>query len=135
MFGYTEQKDNVKSWYDGFVFGKYKDIYNPWSILNFLDKGQIAAYWANTSANSLVGKLIREGDRGIKEKMELLLKGQSIKEQIDEQIVYNQLDKQIFSCDDLLSSEVTSVMALAAVGELELYGLIEAIPGGRYKLL
>ena len=92
MFGYTEQKDKVKLWYDGFVFGKYKDIYNPWSILNFLDKGQIAAYWANTSANSLVGKLIREGDSGIKEKLELLLKGQTIKEQIDEQIVYNQLD-------------------------------------------
>ena len=50
-------------------------------------------------------------------------------------MIYNQLDKQIFSCDDLLSSEVNSVMALAAVGELELYGLIEAIPGGRYKLL
>jgi predicted Rossmann fold nucleotide-binding protein DprA/Smf involved in DNA uptake len=50
-------------------------------------------------------------------------------------MIYNQLDKQIFSCDDLLSSEVNSGMALAAVGELELYGLIEAIPGGRYKLL
>lgn len=50
-------------------------------------------------------------------------------------MIYNQLDKQIFSCDDLLSSEVNSIMALTAVGELELYGLIEAIPGGRYKLL
>ena len=50
-------------------------------------------------------------------------------------IIYNQLDKQIFTCDDLLSREVNSSMALAAVGELELYGLIEAIPGGRYKLL
>ncbi len=50
-------------------------------------------------------------------------------------MIYNQLNKQIFSCDDLLSSEVNPSMALAAVGELELYGLIEAIPGGRYKLL
>ncbi|MBQ3546095.1 MAG: AAA family ATPase [Lachnospiraceae bacterium] len=119
MFGYTEQKDNVKSWYDGFVFGKHKDIYNPWSILNFLDTGEITAYWANTSANSLVGKLIREGDRGIKEKMELLLKGQSIKEQIDEQIVYNQLD----------NNETAVWSLLVASGYMKVLG-VEI--GGRY---
>jgi hypothetical protein len=60
--GFTN-KDEVKRWYDGFVFGKVKDIYNPWSILNYLDKGELKAYWANTSSNSLIGKLIREGNR------------------------------------------------------------------------
>lgn len=58
----------------------------------FLDSGNITIYWANTSSNSLVGKLIREGDRKIKEKFEILLRGESIYSPIDEQIVYNQLN-------------------------------------------
>lgn len=90
--GLGEQKEEVKRWYDGFIFGSHKDIYNPWSILNFIDKGEYNTYWANTSANGLVGKLIREGNRHIKEDFEKLLKGESIKCPIDEQIVYNQLD-------------------------------------------
>lgn len=91
-YGYGEKKENVKWWYDGFVFGRQKDIYNPWSILNFLDTGKIATYWANTSGNSLVGKLIREGNRSIKTTFEELLKGEMIRCPIDEQIIYNQLD-------------------------------------------
>ena len=88
----SEKKKEVKCWYDGFIFGSHEDIYNPWSILNYLDTGKLATYWANTSSNSLVGKLLREGNRRIKEKFEILLKGESIQSPIDEQIVYNQLD-------------------------------------------
>ena len=90
--GLEKEKGKVKQWYDGFIFGKHKDIYNPWSILNFLDTGKISTYWANTSSNSLVGKLIREGDRRIKEKFEILLQGGVIRTPVDEQIVYNQLN-------------------------------------------
>ena len=90
--GLGEEKEDVKRWYDGFVFGKYKDIYNPWSILNFLDTGEYSTYWANTSSNSLVSKLIREGSHKIKQSFEVLLKGGIISCPIDEQIVYNQLD-------------------------------------------
>ena len=90
--GLSGEKKEVKQWYDGFIFGNYTDIYNPWSILNFLDKQKYAAYWANTSANSLVGKILREGDSRIKKKFERLLHGESIRSVIDEQIVYNQLD-------------------------------------------
>lgn len=90
--GLEKEKEKVKQWYDGFIFGNHRDIYNPWSILNFLDKKYFTTYWANTSSNSLVGKLIREGDRRIKEKFERLLKGEVIYTPIDEQIVYNQLD-------------------------------------------
>ncbi len=89
--GYQE-KEKVKEWYDGFIFGKIKDIYNPWSILNYLDKGKFNAYWANTSSNSLVGKLVREGSKGVKADFEKLLKGEHLVAPIDEQIVYNQLD-------------------------------------------
>ena len=67
-FGLENEKNEVKRWYDGFIFGTHKDIYNPWSILNYLDAKQYTTYWANTSANSLVGKLVREGNRLIKEK-------------------------------------------------------------------
>lgn len=88
-----ETKEQVKYWYDGFTFGKYKDIYNPWSVLNFLNKKRYDTYWANTSANSLVGKLIREGNKRVKLAFEGLLRGESIHCQIDEQIVYNQLDR------------------------------------------
>ena len=92
-YGYGDKKKDVKSWYDGFVFGNQKDIYNPWSILNFLNKGEIGTYWANTSSNSLVGKLIREGNRRVKTSFEALLRGEIIQCPIDEQIVYNQLDR------------------------------------------
>lgn len=90
--GLSDEKGEVKRWYDGFIFGEHKDIYNPWSILNFLDTKNFTTYWANTSSNSLVGKLIQEGSRRIKEKFEVLLRGESIESDIDEQIVYNQLN-------------------------------------------
>lgn len=92
-YGLSTEKEQVKYWYDGFTFGKYNSIYNPWSILNFLDKRIFRTYWANTSSNSLVGKLLREGNRRIKEKFEILLHGESIETPVDEQIVYNQLDQ------------------------------------------
>ena len=90
--GMGEEKEKVKKWYDGFVFGKHRDIYNPWSILNFLNKGEYETYWANTSSNSLVGKLIREGNGAIKKQFEELLLGNHLQVAIDEQIVYNQLN-------------------------------------------
>ena len=90
-YGMPERKTAVKQWYDGFTFGKVTDIYNPWSILNYLDTGRLAAYWANTSSNSLAGKLIREGDKRIKTSFENLMQGKSLRVEIDEQIVYSQL--------------------------------------------
>ena len=91
-YGMSEKKMEVKQWYDGFTFGNVTDIYNPWSILNYLSKKRLAAYWANTSSNSLAGKLIREGDKGIKTSFENLMQGKSLHAEIDEQIVYSQLD-------------------------------------------
>ena len=91
-YGQGDKKRQVKDWYDGFTFGSRRDIYNPWSIINFLDKGKVGAYWANTSSNSLAGKLIREGSADIKKTFEHLLQGESIRVEIDEQVVYSQLD-------------------------------------------
>lgn len=114
-FGFTEeevyaamdeagriQKQQVKEWYDGFTFGGVQDIYNPWSILNYLEKGKFAAYWANTSGNHLVSRLIREGKRGVKQSFGRLLKGEHLRTPIDEQIVYSQLNGNARSIWSLL---------------------------------
>lgn len=90
-FGLGKEKEKVKFWYDGFVFGKHTDIYNSWSIINFWDTGKYDTYWANTSANSLTAKLIREGNRRIKMSLEQLLQGEHIRCSIEEQMVYNRL--------------------------------------------
>lgn len=92
-FGLSGQKEAVKQWYDGFTFGGKKDIYNPWSITNFLDKKKFFPYWASTSSNGLVNRLIQTASPGIKEHMEQLLKGEEIVVSFDEQIVFDQLDK------------------------------------------
>ncbi len=92
-YGLSEKKEEVKAWYDGFIFGKKKDIYNPWSIINYLDVRKIGAYWANSSSNSLVGKLIREGSAEIKMVMERLIQGEAFYTSFDEQIVFSQLDQ------------------------------------------
>lgn len=90
-YGLSDQKQKVKDWYDGFSFGKRKDIYNPWSIINFVDKKRVGAYWANTSVNRLVEKLIRESKPKVKQAFEDLLDGGTLHMEIDEQIVYDQL--------------------------------------------
>lgn len=91
-YGFMDMKEEVKLWYDGFSFGKVQGIYNPWSIINFLDKGEVGPYWTNTSSNNLAGNLIRQGSRQIKETFEILLSGESITTEINEQIVYEQLN-------------------------------------------
>ena len=90
--GMPDRKQEVKSWYDGFTFGDHTDIYNPWSVLNYLDKRKAGTYWANSSSNSLVGKLIREGSADIKQEFEDLISGKPIIKPIDEQIVYGELE-------------------------------------------
>ena len=92
-YGLSDKKAEVKKWYDGFIFGNVADIYNPWSILNYLDTGRITTYWANTSSNSLVGKLIREGNKNIKQNFEELMQGKKLHVRLDEQVVYNQLSE------------------------------------------
>ena len=91
--GMSMKKAKIKEWYDGFTFGNVKDIYNPWSITNFLKTGKFNAYWADTSSNGLVNKLIQTASAEIKELMERLLKMENIEVKFDEQIVFDQLGK------------------------------------------
>ena len=92
-FGLQEQKEEVRDWYDGFSFGAKKDIYNPWSITNFLDKREFRPYWAATSSNSLVSRLLQTAEADIKEGMEDLIEGREITVSFDEQVVFDQLDR------------------------------------------
>lgn len=105
-FGFTEEevfsamdeygltnKDEVKQWYDGFTMGNIRDIYNPWSIINFLSKKKLDIYWANTSSNNLVSRLVQEGNAELKVQFERLLQRRSIIAELDEEIVFNQLDQ------------------------------------------
>lgn len=91
-YGLDARKNEVKKWYDGFCFGDVKDIYNPWSILNYLDTKTAAPYWVNTSSNQLISKLLQGGNKEVKESFEKLLHRECIYTEIDEQIIYGQLD-------------------------------------------
>ena len=101
-FGLSAEQQMVKQWYDGFIFGSQKDIYNPWSITNFLKHRKLRPYWASTSSNQLVSRLIRTASSRIKEQMEELLLGNEISVTFDEQIVFHQLDQNENSIWSLL---------------------------------
>ena len=93
-YNLSNKKVEVKRWYDGFTFGDKCDIYNPWSIINYLDKKELGSYWADSSSNGLVNKLVKTGSPNLKKTMEILIEGGVIEKRIDEQIVYNQLEKR-----------------------------------------
>ena len=125
-FGFTEKevfaamdeynmtnKSEVKEWYDGFTIGSVQDIYNPWSIINFLDEGKLKLYWANTSSNGLISRLVQKGNAELKVQFERLLQRQSIITELDEEIVFNQLEQDpdaIWSL--LLASGYLTVMQI-----------------------
>ena len=92
-YGMSDKKAVVKQWYDGFTFGSLKDIYNPWSITNFLKEKKLKPYWAATSSNALISRLIQGSSAEIKSLMESLVNGKSIEVNFDEQIVFNRLEK------------------------------------------
>lgn len=127
-YGLSEQKCLVKQWYDGFTFGKTSEIYNPWSIINFLREKKVAAYWVATSSNGLVNQLIRQGSTDVKQDMETLLVGGSIKVKMDEQIVFSALDYSDSAVWSLLLASgylkaVSVEMKYGAAGPSEIYEL------------
>jgi len=138
--GLSDEKEKVKLWYDGFTFGKSKDIYNPWSIINFLDEKNYKTYWADSSSNGLINSLVKTGSSYIKMMMETLLKGETIDVQIDEQIVFSQLDYsedavwslmlasgylKVISSDKLTGDRTKSVMYKLALTNFEIKLMFE----------
>ena len=119
-FGLLGKAQEVKLWYDGFTFGSQTDIYNPWSIINYLNKKRAGLYWANTSSNRLVGKLLREGNREIKQAFERLLAGEHLITPIEEQMVYDQLDTNEWAIWSLLlASGYLKVVSYEKYEEIE----------------
>ncbi len=112
-------KKDVKKWYDGFSFGNYTDIYNPWSIASFIENnGKYENYWADTSSNGLVNALMQTGVPGIKQTMEALLQGKSFEAELDEKIVFDQLDGSVSAVWSLLlATGYLKVLDLKYVGE------------------
>ncbi len=76
-FNIQEEKEEIKKWYDGYKIGEVEGIYNPWSIINYLNKKVLMPYWVNTSSNDLI-KLVLKNSSTIKEKIERLLKDEEI---------------------------------------------------------
>ena len=113
------EKGNVKKWYDGFTFGSHTDIYNPWSICSFIENnGKYENYWADTSSNGLVNSLMQTGVPGIKQTMEALLQGKSFEAELDEKIVFDQLDGSVSAVWSLLlATGYLKVLDLKYVGE------------------
>lgn len=91
--GLADQQEEVRRWYDGFTFGTHTDIYNPWSITNYLKYKEFSTYWADTSGNQLAGNLIRRGSNELKEALLDLLEGREYVIQLDEQIIFSQLEE------------------------------------------
>ena len=117
--GLGEEKEQVKHWYDGFIFGSHTDIYNPWSITSFVkNNGKYSAYWVNTSSNGLLHSLVQTGKAEMKKTIETLIRGGSFQTMLDEQIVFNQLgSSETALWSFLLATGYLKDVAAETVGE------------------
>jgi hypothetical protein len=90
-----ENEEAVTRWYNGYIFGKEQVIYNPWSILSYLENTQreLKPYWVNTSSNDIIKKMIVEGDANIKQEIEVLLAGGTLRKSISEDVVFGNIQE------------------------------------------
>ncbi len=112
-FELEDKEKEVKFWYDGFTIGDRTDIYNPWSITNFLDEKVFQSYWANTSNNDLVGELIRGGSDELKITMEQLMEGGTVRVEINDHI-----DFSLLKANSMVDNEASVWNLLFASGYL-----------------
>lgn len=99
-FQLSDKYDTFKSWYNGYLFGN-ANVYNPWSVIQFMDDLKQnpnwfpRSYWANTSSNSIVRKLIERADDSVKGEIEHLIDGGVIEKPVHEDITYDEIYKTI----------------------------------------
>ncbi len=97
-YGIMERKGEVKSWYDGYLFGN-TEVYNPWSLINYVkdithrNTEFPKPYWSNTSSNSIVRELVENADDGTREELEELIAGGTIEKPVHEDITYADIKK------------------------------------------
>ncbi len=90
-------KETVRQWYDGYLFGN-QAVYNPWSVINYVSDNVTDAkvlptpYWSNTSANSIVRRLVERADFSVKQEIESLIEGNTITKPVHEDITYDEME-------------------------------------------
>lgn len=90
-YGASDKADELRNWYDGYFFGS-KEIYNPWSVINYLSKGCLPqAYWVNTGKNEVLEDVLDAATDDISEKLYSLLRGEPVIARIDQNVVYRSL--------------------------------------------
>ena len=100
FYGLTDYKDVFRDWYDGYRFGN-ADVYCPWDVINYCDEllaNPVAPpqnYWANTSGNDLILRLLKKADQPTKDEMEELLNGGEITKKIRQELTYRDIDDSV----------------------------------------
>ncbi|MCD7763383.1 MAG: AAA family ATPase [Lachnospiraceae bacterium] len=90
-YGVSEKESEIRDWYDGYLFGS-KEIYNPWSVINYISKGCIpGAYWVNTGKNEILEDVLKAATEDIIEELYALLQGEKVIARIDQNVVYRSL--------------------------------------------
>ncbi len=107
-FEMKESVEEVKSWYNGYKFGDY-DIYNPWSITNYLARKEVEVYWINTSGNYLIKKALKLSESDSFDELNLLLNGKSIEKVIDKGTSFIDMESELVSWQLLLYSGYLTV--------------------------
>ena len=98
-YGFMEQYDAVKQWYDGYQFGN-TGIYCPWDVINYcgdLRDGNVAEpqnYWVNTSSNSIIRSFLGRANATMKNEIEQLINGKTVKKRIHQELTYRDLDSR-----------------------------------------
>ena len=101
-YGVVEKEADLKDWYDGYLFGK-EEIYNPWSVINYISKGCIPqAYWVNTGKNEVLEDVLKVATDDITERLYSLLQGESVIARIDQNVVYRSLTEDAANIYSLL---------------------------------
>ena len=100
FYGLSSFKDAIRDWYDGYRFGNV-DVYCPWDVINYCDEllADPAApqknYWANTSGNDLILRLLKKADQTTKDEMEELLNGEAITKKMKQELTYREIEDRV----------------------------------------
>ena len=133
----TDKSSDIAHWYDGYKFNDV-DIYNPWSVLNYLSEAAEKSsalckpYWSNTSSNEIVKRLIEESNDRTKNAIEELINGTPVKAQIYEDITYGTIDvNSEYIWSFLLFTGYLKVTAYETIGDETYYEMV--IPNTEVK--
>ena len=101
-YGVKEKRTQLKDWYDGYTFGR-KEIYNPWSVINYISRGcQPQAYWVNTGQNEVLREVLSISGDTVTKKLRALLQGETVIAKIDQNVVFRSLKEDPSSVYSLL---------------------------------